>query len=310
MDAYSNQNNPAADRINKAANEILSAFTVKSPVESFFFQLFVVYFPGLMKLIPMWPQAYDDLWKISDDILKQRESSGENRKDFLSRLLDLKRAVIADPNADAHRGVTPNIVTSQGSIFILAGYVTLTDTLQKVFYALAKNQEVQQKAYEEVVAAMERFDGKINHDSADHMQYLEAVIHESMRMWTMSNFVGRICKKDCEIAPGLLIKKDMQVWTPIAASHQNEDFFPEPEKFKPERFIKKDFDPITFRPFGAGPRMCIGNRFALTEMKIAAAMTLKSFRILDSPVTQMNKHPWCYIMLSHDDILIELEKRS
>ena len=53
-----------------------------------------------------------------------------------------------------------------------------------------------------------------------------------------------------QIAPGLLIKKDMQVWTPIAASHQNEDFFPEPEKFKPERFINKDFDPITFRPFG------------------------------------------------------------
>ena len=95
-------------------------------------------------------------------------------------------------------------------------------------------------------------------------------------------------------------------------------------------FVKKPFIKIVKPPFTAGPRMCIGNRFALTEMKIAAAMTLKSFRykfnfsmflkgpdlhvsssrILDSPVTQMNKHPWCYIMLSHDDILIELEKRS
>ena len=45
----------------------------------------------------------------------------------------------------------------------------------------------------------------------------------------------------------------MQVWTPITASHYHEDFFPEPEKFKPERFLKensKEFDPITFRPFG------------------------------------------------------------
>ena len=93
-------------------------------------------------------------------------------------------------------------------------------------------------------------------------------------------------------------------------------------------FVKKPFIKIVNPPFTAGPRMCIGNRFALTEMKIATAMTLKSFRykfncvvnglhlhasssrILDSPVTQMNKHPWCYIMLSHDDILIELEKRS
>ena len=73
LDAYSNQNNPAADKINKAADEILSAFTIKTPVESFFFQLFITYFPGLMKLISMWPQAYDDLWKISDDILKVSE---------------------------------------------------------------------------------------------------------------------------------------------------------------------------------------------------------------------------------------------
>ena len=73
--------------------------------------------------------------------LQQRESSGENRKDFVSRLLDLKRAVIANPDAEAHRGITPGIITSQGSIFILAGYVTLIDTMQRVYYGLAKNQE-------------------------------------------------------------------------------------------------------------------------------------------------------------------------
>ena len=58
---------------------------------------------------------------------------------------------------------------------------------------------MQQKAYEEVMGAMDRFEGKINHESADEMQYLEAVINESMRMWGTGNFVGRICKKDCEV---------------------------------------------------------------------------------------------------------------
>ena len=63
-----------------------------------------------------------------------------------------------------------------------------------------------------------------------------------------------------QIAPGLLVKKDMQVWTPIAASHYHEDFFPEPEKFKPERFLKEnsqDLDPITFRPFGCNIKSTI-----------------------------------------------------
>ena len=70
LDAYSNKNNPVAEKINKASDELLASFAMKSPVEVFFFQLFFVYFPGIMNLIPMWPQAYDDLWKISDGIMK------------------------------------------------------------------------------------------------------------------------------------------------------------------------------------------------------------------------------------------------
>ena len=110
--------------------------------------------------------------------------------------------MIADPHADAHRGITPNIIASQGSIFILAGYLTLIDTMQRVYYALAKNQDVQQRAYEEVMGATDRFEGKINHESADEMEYIEAVINESMRMWPTGNFVGRVCKKDCEVGFG------------------------------------------------------------------------------------------------------------
>ena len=91
------------------------------------------------------------------------------------------------------------MVTSQGSIFILAGYLTLVETMQRVYYALAKNQAVQQRAYEEVLEATERFGGKINHESVDEMEYLEGIINETMRMYGVAGFVGRICKKDCEV---------------------------------------------------------------------------------------------------------------
>ena len=47
--------------------------------------------------------------------------------------------------------------------------------------------------------AMDKFDGKINHESVDEMEYLEALINESMRMWPIANFLGRICKKDCQV---------------------------------------------------------------------------------------------------------------
>lgn len=62
-------------------------------------------------------------------------------KDFLSRLLELKKRIAEDPDAENHRGITPGILAAQGSVFILAGYLTTVLTLEMVYYALAKNQE-------------------------------------------------------------------------------------------------------------------------------------------------------------------------
>ena len=120
-------------------------------------------------------------------------------KDFLSRLLELKKSVAADPNAENHRGITPGILTAQGSVFILAGYLTTVLTLEMVYYALAKNQEAQERAYAEVVGILEQSDGKINHESVEGMSYTEAVINETLRMYAPVTNFARTCMKDCEV---------------------------------------------------------------------------------------------------------------
>ena len=137
-------------------------------------------------------------------------------------------------------------------------------------------QNVQERVHAEVAEVLERSGGKINHESVEGMSYTEAVINEALRMYApVTNFV-RKCMKDCEvsfryltfcakffvckpvfsskqIAPGLLVKKGMQVLFPTSACHYCEDFYPEPERFNPERFLKENaenFDPANFRPFG------------------------------------------------------------
>ena len=67
--------NPTSTKIAKTADDMIGHFAMKSWTESFLFQLFFTYFPGIMKLIPMWPKAYDDMWKISDDIMKVKISA-------------------------------------------------------------------------------------------------------------------------------------------------------------------------------------------------------------------------------------------
>ena len=74
------------------------------------------------------------------------------------------------------------------------------------------------------------------------------------------------------------IKKGVRIQMP----HHDPEFFPEPEKFKPERFLKGNADdiiPHTWRPFGSGNRVCIGQRFAMMEMKIIIAKLLSKFKL-------------------------------
>ncbi len=98
--------------------------------------------------------------------------------------------------------------------------------------------------------------------------------------------------------------------------HHNPEFFPEPEKFKPERFLKRDDGseegviPFSYIPFGGGPRQCIGMRFAMAEIKIAIAKVIQNFQIVDTPETNIELNLGDMFMMSYDKINVRLVKRS
>ena len=91
---------------------------------------------------------------------------------------------------------------------------------------------------------------------------------------------SRSCTKDCTIK-GIPFKKGTGIQLAILPAHLDPEFYPEPEKFQPERFMKENSDkivPYTWRPFGAGNRNCIGQRFSMTEMKLCMAKMIKEFQ--------------------------------
>ena len=125
-------------------------------------------------------------------------------------------------------------------------------------------------------------------------------------------FVNRLCTRDC-VVQGMSIKKNTLINMPTWASHHNPDFFPEPEVFRPERFLKENSDqiiPYTFRPFGAGPRICIGKRFAMVEMMIAMAKILKSFKIEKTQETKLDLKKGYLFLLGFDEINVKFVKRE
>lgn len=126
------------------------------------------------------------------------------------------------------------------------------------------------------------------------MNYMEAVIDETLRMYPPAQRLERVVTNDIEYGH-LKLKKDQVVIVPVYALHHDPDLYPEPERFKPERFLKdtaecKTRDPMAFLPFGAGPRGCLGMRFALIETKILLASIMSKFRFVPSPDTPVSNN--------------------
>ena len=95
--------------------------------------------------------------------------------------------------------------------------------------------------------------------------------------------------------------------------HYNPKYFPEPEKFQPERFLKPKASaivPFSYIPFGGGPRVCIGQRFAMVEMKIAMAKLLAAFTIVATPATSLEALKGSPFLFSYKDVLVKLQPRS
>ena len=152
----------------------------------------------------------------------------------------------------------------------------------------------------------------INHENIKELHYLEACIMETMRLCPPISEHDRTCTKDC-VVNGIPFKKGTRIQLSIYASHYDEEFFPEPHKYKPERFLKENADqliPYTWRPFGSGNRNCLGQRLAITEMKIFMAMLLRKFKIKKTPKTKLESTPGGFIMITYPEIKVGLEKRN
>ena len=147
----------------------------------------------------------------------------------------------------------------------------------------------QEKMYEQMIAAYP--DKKITYENINDAPILKAVLMESQRMRPAANMLFRVCEKDCEIS-GFQFKVGDAVGVDVYAMHNSEDYWTEPEKFQPERFMAKDFkiendDSNVFLPFGSGPRACVAARFAFIESAYTLGQIILNYEVYRSSKTSV-----------------------
>ncbi|XP_071784952.1 cytochrome P450 3A13-like [Asterias amurensis] len=191
-------------------------------------------------------------------------------------------------NMKRKRALTNTEVTAQAILFFLAGYETTSSLLGFASYLLALNPDVQDKLYAEIQDKAPSRD-VIGYDVVNKMTYLDMVICESLRVYPPVGRFVRICNKTFSYN-GLTIEKGVTVFMNVWGIHRDEQYWPEPDKFDPERFSperKPLIQACTYVPFGFGPRNCIGMRFALLVAKMALVRVLQKYRLDVCPETKI-----------------------
>ena len=191
---------------------------------------------------------------ITKETVEYREKNPQvNRQDFINLLVQLKK----------NDEVTIEQIAAQSFIFFLAGYETSSSTMTYCMYELSINEEIQEKARQCVKDAIENH-GSLNYDAVGDMDYLEQCVDETLRKYPVVSSLTRSATEQYKMPNSkVVIPKGQSVWIPVHAIHHDPEIYPEPEKFKPERFTpeeKANRHPYVYLPFGEGPRICIGMR--------------------------------------------------
>ncbi|KAG5674551.1 hypothetical protein PVAND_004509 [Polypedilum vanderplanki] len=167
----------------------------------------------------------------------------------------------------------PKIAAVLALDLMLVGVDTTSVAISSTMYQLSQNQNKQQKLFEELSKNLATKTSEITPDTLENIPYLRACIKETLRMYPVVLGNGRSLQSDAIIC-GYNIPKGTHVIFPHYVLSNKENYFPDPDKFIPERWIKngkdsqKDIHRFVSLPFGYGRRTCLGRRFAEAEMVI------------------------------------------
>ncbi|XP_058804275.1 cytochrome P450 6k1-like [Phymastichus coffea] len=256
--------------------ELFSAILIPELVKAFGIQIF-------------GNGATNFLKKVFWEAIDQRIKSGAKRADLIDLLIDLKKEQENDSDSNKIE-LQGDALVAQAAIFFTGGFETSSTTMTYTLYELAKAPELQEKLRKEILDILSQSDGMITYDMiTSQLPYLDMVVSETLRMYPILPFLDRVANMDYEF-PGtkLTVKAGSSVVIPLYAIQNDPQYFSKPRIFDPERFSpenKRNIKPNTYFPFGDGPRVCIGMRLGLLQMKLALVHLLSKYKFSPSKET-------------------------
>ncbi|CAH2108081.1 unnamed protein product [Euphydryas editha] len=184
------------------------------------------------------------------------------------------------------RKIDESGIREEVDTFLFAGYDTISTALTFFIMRIANEPTIQEKIHQEIENIFGDSDRAPSFEDLNEMKYTECCIKESLRIYPSVPFISRYVRNEIVLG-GYTIPAGTQVSIMIYDLHHREDIYPEPEKFIPERFLPSNQmknHPFAFIPFSAGYRNCLGQKYAMLEMKTLISGLFRKYRV--EPVTR------------------------
>ncbi|KAH8299797.1 hypothetical protein KR044_005975 [Drosophila immigrans] len=248
-----------------------------------------IFFPSLYRKLTKHINAMHD---FTDKVIEERREAlqkslnegstnveeddvGSKRRMALLDVL-LQSSVDGQPLSNAD-------IREEVDTFMFEGHDTTTSAISYTCYLLARHPEQQARAFQEIRQVIGTDKTKpITMRDLGELKYLECVIKESLRLYPPVPMIGRQLTEDVTLN-GKTFSAKTNIILLTYHAQRDPEYFPEPEKFDPERYSQENnsnIDVFAYAPFSAGPRNCIGQKFAMLEMKSTISKMLRHFELL------------------------------
>uniref|UniRef100_A0A0K8VRG2 Putative cytochrome P450 6t1 n=1 Tax=Bactrocera latifrons TaxID=174628 RepID=A0A0K8VRG2_BACLA len=283
--------------------------------------LFTIFFvPERVRLVRahLYSAEYEKFMRSSIEYaIAERMRSGNQRNDLIDIFIALKRQVANGPKDSVLN--QPDFFVAQAAFLLLAGFDTSSSTITFTLYELAKHPELQQRLRAELREALLKCGGALDYDTiSSALKYMRMVVDEVLRLYPATSFLDRRCTAEqgylLEQASGSYrVPKGMPLYISVLALHRDARYWPRPLEFDPERFSRENrklHAPMSYLPFGAGPRGCIGTLLGLLEVKTGLVHILKHFRVetCDSTLPEMKFEETAFVLAPKDGVYLRFVK--
>lgn len=269
---------------------------VKAFLEIFVFRFFSgwmghPFFFRFSEPYKIYNDTLDTLHMFCDQVIKKRKEEyakkgkmtgeGEDGVKIRSALLDM----LLEANQNGGN-LSDEDIRDEVNTFMFEGHDTSATATCFTLYAIAQNPKIQDKVYEELCEVLGK-DPKteITLSQINDLKYMDIVVKEALRVYQPVPLIERNIDQDW-VLDGITVPKNTTVAIFLYGMSHDPEVFPEPDKFDPDRFLPENMSSrhnYAYIPFSAGPRNCIGQRYAMYELKACVAKFLLKFRVTEDP---------------------------